>query len=87
MRLNGIRVDLNENVHISVPVTCTFFIGWALTSTQSVITTFLADVFPKRGASVTAALNLSRCLLGAAGTVVVLPIANAIGWDGHSRRL
>ena len=51
------------------------------------ITKFLVDVFFKRGASVTAALNLSRCLLGAAGRVVVLPIANAIGWDGHSRRL
>ena len=70
---------LNENVHISVPITCTFFIGWASTSTQSVITTFLVDVFPKRGASATAALNLSRCLLEAAGTAVVLPIANAIG--------
>lgn len=85
MRLNGgIRVDLNENVHISVPIACTFFIGWALTSTQSVITTFLVDVFPKGGASATAVLNLSRCLLRAAGTVVVLSIVN---WDGHSRRL
>jgi MFS family permease len=70
---------LNENVHISVPIICTFFLGWASTSTQSVITTFLVDVFPKQGASATAALNLSRCLLGAAGTAVVLPIANAIG--------
>ena len=70
---------LNENVHISVPITCTFFTGWASISTQSVVTTIVVDVFPKRGALATAALNLSRSLLGAAGTAVVLLIANTIG--------
>ncbi|MCJ1308173.1 hypothetical protein MMC25_001825 [Agyrium rufum] len=70
---------LDRGVHISVPIICTFVLGWAATSIQSVITTFLVDVFPKRSASATAALNLSRCLMGAGGTAAVLPITNGIG--------
>jgi multidrug resistance protein len=70
---------LDREVHISVPVICTFFLGWAATSIQGVITTYLVDVFPNRGASATAALNLARCLLGAGGTAAVLPLSNRIG--------
>lgn len=70
---------LDQHVHISVPIICTFFLGWAATSIQGVITTYLVDVFSSRGASATAALNLARCLLGAGGTAVVLPLSNAIG--------
>ena len=73
---------LQQRVHISVPIICTFVLGWAATSIQSVITTYLVDAFPSRGASATAALNLSRCLIGAGGTSAVLPLTNAInvGW-------
>jgi multidrug resistance protein len=73
---------LSRGVHISVPIICAFVIGWAATSIQGVIITLLVDVFPDRTASATAALNLARCLLGAGGTAVALPIVNAInvGW-------
>ncbi|KAK9242966.1 major facilitator superfamily domain-containing protein [Lipomyces tetrasporus] len=73
---------IDQEVRIAVPIICTFIVGWAATSSQSVITTFLVDVFPRRSASASAALNLARCLLGAAGTGTVLPIINAItvGW-------
>ncbi|OZJ02837.1 hypothetical protein BZG36_04354 [Bifiguratus adelaidae] len=73
---------LEQRVHISVPIICTFILGWAATSIQSVITTFLVDVFPKKSASATAALNLARCLMGAGGTAAILPLINAInvGW-------
>ena len=73
---------LQQRVHISVPIICTFILGWAATSTQSVISTYLVDAFPSRGASATAALNFSRCLIGAGGTSAVLPLINAInvGW-------
>lgn len=73
---------IDKHVHISVPIITTFFSGWAATSIQSVITTFLVDAFPKQSASATAALNLSRCLICAGGTAAVLPIINAIsvGW-------
>jgi sugar phosphate permease len=70
---------LDRHIHISVPIICTFVLGWAANSTQSVITTFLVDVFPKQGASATAALNLARCLMGAGGTAFILPMINSIG--------
>jgi MFS family permease len=70
---------LDYSIHISVPIICTFIQGWAATSIISVVTTFLVDIFPKKRASATAALNLVRCLMGAGGTAAVLPIVNGIG--------
>lgn len=70
---------LEYKVHIAVPIICTFVLGWTATSIISVVNTFLVDIFPKKGASATAALNLLRCLVGAGGTAAVLPIVNAVG--------
>lgn len=70
---------LDYGIHISVPIICTFLIGWAATSIQSVVTTMLVDIYPKKSATATAALNLVRCLMGAGGTAAVLPIVNGIG--------
>lgn len=70
---------LEYGVHISVPIMCTFVLGWAATSIISVVNTFLVDIFPAKGASATAALNLLRCLMGAGGTAAVLPVVNGIG--------
>lgn len=70
---------LEYGVHIAVPIICTFILGWAATSTISVVTTFMVDIYPKQAASATAAVNLARCLLGAGGTAAVLPIVHAIG--------
>lgn len=73
---------IDKNVHVSVPIICLFFIGWAATSIQSVVSTFLVDLYPERSASATAALNIVRCLLAAAGTAAVSPCVDAmgIGW-------
>jgi len=70
---------LQYGIHISVPIIATFVLGWTATSIISVVNTFLVDIFPKRGASATAALNLLRCLMGAGGTAVVLPVVDKIG--------
>lgn len=70
---------LEYKAHISVPIICTFVLGWTATSIISVVNTFLVDIFPKKGASATAALNLLRCLMGAGGTAAVLPVVNKIG--------
>ncbi|CZR52649.1 related to MFS multidrug transporter [Phialocephala subalpina] len=70
---------MEYGVHISVPIICTFVLGWAATSIISVVNTFLVDIFPKKSASATASLNLVRCLMGAGGTAAVLPVVNAIG--------
>ncbi len=70
---------LDYHVHISVPIICTFILGWSSTSIIGIISTFLIDVYPTKGASATAALNMARCLMGAGGSAAVLPIVNAIG--------
>ncbi|KAI4150459.1 MAG: hypothetical protein LQ340_004051 [Diploschistes diacapsis] len=70
---------LDKSVHMAVPIVCLFIIGWASVSIQSVVTTFLVDIYSNRSASATAALNLVRCLLGAAGTAAVMPCIAGIG--------
>ena len=70
---------LDRQVHLSVPIVATFFIGWSAMAIQSTISTYLVDEFPEKSASASAALNLARCLLGAAGTAAVLPILKGIG--------
>ncbi|KAH6724902.1 putative multidrug transporter [Leptodontidium sp. MPI-SDFR-AT-0119] len=70
---------LEKGVHITVPIICTFILGWAATSIISVVSTFMVDIYPKKGASATAAVNLLRCLMGAGGTAAVLPLVNRIG--------
>lgn len=69
-------------VHISVPIVSTFLTGWTAISTQSVVMTYLVDVFSNRSAAASAGLNLARCLLAAGGTSVVMPMVNAIGAGG-----
>jgi MFS family permease len=70
---------VGNGIHLSVPVICTFIIGWCSTSIQSVVTTFLVDVFPNQSASATAALNFARCLIGACGSAAIIPLTHAIG--------
>ncbi|KAK8204601.1 hypothetical protein M8818_005039 [Zalaria obscura] len=70
---------LDKDVHVSVPIICLFFLGWTAISIQSTVATFLVDIYPDRSASATAALNLARCLLGAAGTAAVSPCVKAMG--------
>jgi MFS family permease len=73
---------LQYEVHLAVPIICTFVLGWSATSIISLVSTLMVDIYPTKGASATAALNLVRCLIGAGGTAAVLPIANGInvGW-------
>lgn len=70
---------LKYHVHISVPIICTFVVGWAATSIIGVVTTFMVDLFPKQAASATAAVNLVRCLMAAGGTAAAIPIVRGIG--------
>lgn len=68
-----------QRVHIAVPIASTFVTGWTAVSTQSVVMTYLVDVFPDRSAAASASLNLARCLFAAGGTSFVMPMVNGIG--------
>ncbi|KAI0172987.1 MFS general substrate transporter [Hypoxylon sp. FL1284] len=77
--LFGWTIQFPERVHIAVPIVSTFITGWTAVSTQSVVMTYLVDVFSDRSAAASASLNLARCLLAAGGTSFVMPMVNGIG--------
>jgi len=70
---------VHRAVHMSVPIISVFILGWTAISIQSVVSTFLVDVYPQHSASAMAALNLARCLCGAGGTAVVGPCITGVG--------
>jgi multidrug resistance protein len=76
--LFGWTIQYPDRISIAVPIFSTFITGWTAVSTQSVIMTYLVDVFPDRSAAASASLNLARCLFAAAGTSFVMPMVNAV---------
>ena len=77
--LFGWTIQYPGRVNIAVPIVSTFFTGWTAVSTQSVIMTYLVDVYAGRTAAASASLNLARCLFAAGGTSFVMPMINGIG--------
>lgn len=77
--LFGWTIQYPDRVHIAVPIVSTFITGWTAVSTQSLIMTYLVDIFPDRSAAASASLNLARCLFAAGGTSFIMPMINGIG--------
>ncbi|KAI0101086.1 MFS general substrate transporter [Daldinia grandis] len=77
--LFGWTIQYPDRVHIAVPIVSTFITGWTAVSTQSVVMTYLVDIFSDRSAAASASLNLARCLFAAGGTSFVMPMVNSIG--------
>ncbi|KAI0483283.1 MFS general substrate transporter [Xylariaceae sp. FL0804] len=75
----GWTVQHAGRVPVGVPIASTFVTGWTAVASQSVITTYLVDVFPDRGAAASASLNLARCLLAAGCISAVMPLIDAVG--------
>ncbi|KZT54242.1 MFS general substrate transporter [Calocera cornea HHB12733] len=69
-------------VHIAALLVFQFFAGWALSGIFTSNQTLMMDLFPGRGASVTACNNLVRCLTGSVVVSVVdFSITNiGAGW-------
>lgn len=77
--LFGWTINYPDTVPIAIPIVSTFVTGWTAVSTQSVVMTYLVDVYSDRSAAASASLNLARCLFAAGGTSVVTPLINGIG--------
>jgi multidrug resistance protein len=77
--LFGWTIQYPNRVPIAIPIISTFFTGWTAVSMQSVIMTYLVDVFSDRSAAASASMNLARCLFAAGGTSFVMPLVDAIG--------
>ena len=76
--LFGWSIQYPHQVHIAVPIVSTFITGWTAVSTQSVIMTYLVDVYHTQSAAASASLNLARCLFAAGGTSFIMPMINGI---------
>lgn len=77
--LFGWTIQYPKQVHIAAPIISTFITGSSADSMQSVIMTYLVDVFHDRSAAASASLNLARCLFAAGGTSFIMPLINSIG--------
>jgi MFS family permease len=77
--LFGWTIQYPNTVPLAIPIISTFITGWTAVSTQSLIMTYLIDVFPDRSAAASASLNLARCLFAAGGTSFVMPMIQGIG--------
>lgn len=77
--LFGWTIQYPNRVHIAVPIISTFITGWTAVSMQSVIMTYLVDIYHEKSAGASASLNLARCLFAAGGTSFIIPLINAIG--------
>ena len=70
---------LQSEAHVAVPLVLQFVIGLCLVGNYNVMSVMLVDLYPESPATVTAANNLVRCLLGAAGTAIVIQMIEAMG--------
>ncbi|KAI9479607.1 major facilitator superfamily domain-containing protein [Zychaea mexicana] len=64
---------------LAVPLILQFIAGMSITPVFSVCQTLMIDLFPGRGASITATNNIVRSLLGAVATSTIEPGINKIG--------
>lgn len=73
---------IQKRVHYIVPLLCTSVVSFSALFLCSLIQTLLVDLFPDKSASSNACLNLSRCLICAAGLAAVDSMVRHIGAGG-----
>jgi len=80
----------NQKVHIAFLLVLQFLAVFQVTAIFTVNQTLLMDLFPGRGASVTASNNLVRCLTGAVlrySSQLSIISSTALAWVGRLRSL
>ena len=70
---------LERNAPLAAPLVLSFIMGFCLTGSFNVMSTMLVDLYPMSPATATAANNLVRCLMGAAGTAVIIQMIQGMG--------
>ncbi|KAK9460157.1 major facilitator superfamily domain-containing protein [Lipomyces oligophaga] len=69
-----------SSISLACPLILLFGYGFGFNAFATIVQVLLVDLYPNESATVTAANNLVRCLLGAAGSAVVEIVINAIGF-------
>lgn len=70
---------LEKNAPLAAPLILHFIIGLTLTGGFNVMSTMLVDLYPLSPSTATAANNLVRCWMGAAGTAIIAEMIKGMG--------
>lgn len=70
---------LQLETSVAAPLVLVFFIGLLVPSSFNVLNTLIVDLYPQSPATATAANNLVRCLIGAAGAAVIEYVIQGVG--------
>ena len=70
---------LERNAPLAAPLILHFTIGLTLTGSFNVMSTVMIYLYPLSPSTATSANNLVRCLMGAAGTAVIIQMINGMG--------
>ena len=70
---------IHFKTNLAGPIISLFVLGYCISGSFGVLQILNIDSYPGKAATVTAAFNLVRCLLGAGATAVVNPILNVLG--------
>ena len=71
--------SLQAETHIAVPCVMLFFLGVNMIGFSNATNALLIDLHPGKAGMASAANNVSRCLLGAGASAVIVPIIDGIG--------
>ncbi|KAI9901041.1 hypothetical protein N3K66_002858 [Trichothecium roseum] len=71
--------SLQASAHIAVPCVMLFVLGIGMIGFSNATNALLIDLHPGRAGTAAAANNLSRCLVGAGASAVVVPAIDGIG--------
>ncbi|KAM5473962.1 hypothetical protein MferCBS49748_000379 [Microsporum ferrugineum] len=70
---------LDRKVMLAGPLILQFVAGFCIGSSFTAMSTLLVDLYPSNPSAVTAASNLTRCMLGAGATASFSPLIERIG--------
>lgn len=71
---------MNHKISLAGPIIMLFILGYCIIAGFQCLQVLMVDIYPGQPAVATAANNLFRCLLGAAGSAAIIPMADAMGY-------
>ena len=70
---------MDHKVSLAGPIIVLFIMGYCLIAGFQALNVLMVDIYPGKAATVTAASNVTRCLLGAAASAAIVPMSDAMG--------
>ncbi|EOO00447.1 putative major facilitator superfamily transporter protein [Phaeoacremonium minimum UCRPA7] len=70
---------LQYRASVAVPCVLLFLMGVGMIGFNNTSNVLIVDIYPGKAGAATASNNLSRCLLGAVASAVIVPMINAMG--------